>query len=403
MKFIKFSALLFFATAGLFYLSACSGGGSSTTWEYEKQQERVAMEPPDALSAQDMDSGISHPPVKIALLLPLSGENKSLGRDMEKSAQMALFYSNDENITLIIRDTKGTSEGAQIATRQVIDEGAQIILGPLLAQSTQGALGVANRYNVPVISFTTDWTMANKGAFVMGFTPFDQVERIAFAARERGLFRVGVLAPQGRYGNAVTAAWRDSANRAGITTISTTMLPQTSGQELVGAIEQFAQDASQMDAVFMPIGGSQGRTVANLLSANNMPPSAVTRLGTGLWDDRIMTREVALNGALFAAPNPSTRSEFEKKFFDLYAKRPHRLATLSYDAMALCAVLARTDKKPYSQERLTSPSGFSGLDGIFRFNQNGLAERGLSVLEINNGNIEVSSKAASSFLAQPNQ
>ena len=36
----------------------------------------------------------------------------------------------------------------------------------------------------------------------------------------------------------------------------------------------------------------------------------------------------------------------------------------------------------YSAAALRAPSGFAGVDGIFRFGTDGLAERGLAVLEI---------------------
>jgi hypothetical protein len=63
-----------------------------------------------------------------------------------------------------------------------------------------------------------------------------------------------------------------------------------------------------------------------------------------------------------------------------------RTATLAYDAVALVAALARTQgPQRFSSEVLTSPSGFAGIDGLFRFRPDGTNERGLAVMRVASG------------------
>ena len=60
-----------------------------------------------------------------------------------------------------------------------------------------------------------------------------------------------------------------------------------------------------------------------------------------------------------------------------------RTATLAYDAVALVAALARTQGgQRFSPEVLTNPSGFAGIDGLFRFRADGTNERGLAVMRV---------------------
>src|SRR5690606_31495846 len=148
------------------------------------------------------------------------------------------------------------------------------------------------------------------------------------------------------------------------------------------------------DAVLLPVGGDQARSLANLLSFYDLGPKAVKRLGTGLWDDPGLATEPALEGAWFAAPSPDLRKGFESRYRDLYGSRPPRLASLAYDATALAAVLAknsynRTGRVSFDREAIVNPNGFAGIDGIFRFRPDGLVERGMAVLEFRNGGIEV--------------
>jgi branched-chain amino acid transport system substrate-binding protein len=108
----------------------------------------------------------------------------------------------------------------------------------------------------------------------------------------------------------------------------------------------------------------------------------------------------ALEGGLYAAPDPAGRSAFEARYAALYGAPPPRLATLAYDAVALAAALARTAEPkadPFAAARLTDPSGFAGLDGLFRFGPDGVAERGLAILEIRSGRAFVAEPGPAAF------
>ena len=59
------------------------------------------------------------------------------------------------------------------------------------------------------------------------------------------------------------------------------------------------------------------------------------------------------------------------------------LASLGYDATALAGVLAHgTSGELFSQQAILNPSGFTGVDGLFRYAPGGLVQRGLAVLEV---------------------
>jgi len=63
-----------------------------------------------------------------------------------------------------------------------------------------------------------------------------------------------------------------------------------------------------------------------------------------------------------------------------------RTATLAYDAVALVAALARTQGgQRFAADVLTNPSGFAGIDGLFRFRPDGTNQRGLAVMRVASG------------------
>ena len=76
-----------------------------------------------------------------------------------------------------------------------------------------------------------------------------------------------------------------------------------------------------------------------------------------------------------------------------------RTATLAYDAVALIAALVQNPRRRsgFRQQVLTNPSGFSGIDGLFRFRPDGTNERGLAVLRVTAGGPQTASPPPKSF------
>lgn len=460
-----FSFLLL--TLTIVTLAGCesSGGLSTSPWVFSSSDSSAELPPEDLASGLEADesSDMLNPasadgsnlsddmnpamgdmmavadngPVKVALLLPLSGEHSSLGQAMLNAAQLALFDIGYEQLELLPRDTQGTPEGARMAAQKVVDEGAKLILGPLFSSSVAAVKPVASRANVNIVAFSTDWSLADRETFIMGFLPFDQIERLVQYIAYRNIGQVGILAPASDYGRIVTSAYQKMADRYGMVRAQASFFPQDStnlapiirdfsqydarnAEEEITALERFKgiedkrlvaelkalsepiEVPQAYEAVLMPVGGEAALSISNLLSHFDMPPSKVQRLGTGLFDDTGLAAEQSLDGAWFAAPSPRLRQPFESRFRELYGTKPPRLATLAYDATALAVVLARngikTNGRPnFSRTAIMNPNGFSGIDGIFRFRPNGTVERGLAILQFDDGEIEVLEDAPRTF------
>ena len=161
-------------------------------------------------------------------------------------------------------------------------------------------------------------------------------------------------------------------------------------------------------ALLLPASGEELQKLAALLPYYDVDPSRVRMLGTAQWDADGIGAEPALVGGWFAGPPRDQRAGFEAEFRSTYKRRPHRLASLAFDATAVAAVLANQAgpsadrRQAFSRARLASPNGFAGVDGIFRMLPSGEAERGLAVIEIERANFKVLSPAPQSFQAAVN-
>jgi branched-chain amino acid transport system substrate-binding protein len=347
------------------------------------------------------------PKVKVALLVPLSGNSAEIGEAISNAAQMALFDTGADSFELIPRDTHGTAAGAAAAAQSAVQDGARLILGPLLADEVHAVAPIIQAANINMVAFTTDWKQAGSNTFVMGFVPFGQVQRVLSFAASKGIHSIGVVAPQSDYGNAIMSVYDAQAQAYGLQTMDI-IRTRPGDPGLSPAIQKFSRMDNRkrgdgtiapapFDAVFLPASGTDLQTIANLLTYYDLDPKTVRRLGTGLWDDPTISRETNLNGGWFAAPDPSARKVFEQKYRDIYGMNPPRLASLGYDATALAAVLAKTGHSGFDRAAITNPNGFSGIDGIFRFRNDGLAERGLAILELQGGQPVVIDPAPRTF------
>ena len=373
---------------------------------------------------------------RIAILLPLSGPSAKVGQDLLNAAQLALFHFADRRFELLPRDTRGTPEGAADAAARAIGDGASLILGPLLSGSVEAAAPAARAAGINVIAFTSDRTVAGGGVFTMGFLPGQEVARIVAFARQRGVRRLAVLAPENDYGLRVVEQVRRSAEAAGLFLTDIVhydplaedfapvvrdladydarrgaLLHQVEAlrardDEVAAAALKRLENLQTLgdvpfDALLIADGGKRLQAIAALLPYYDLDPKKVRMLGTGRWDDTPgLGAEPGLVGGWFAAPPPPARADFVEQYRAAYGAPPHRLATLAYDATALAAVLAREDGG-FQPEKITAAQGFAGRDGIFRFLPMGIAQRGLSVLQVRERGTAVIADAPSNFSQPP--
>jgi branched-chain amino acid transport system substrate-binding protein len=343
-------------------------------------------------------SAIGTGQVKVGLILPLaaSGNAALAAQSMKNAAEMALAEFNAPNTQLLVKDDGGTVQGAQAAAQQVLDEGAEIVLGPLFAHSVAPAGQLARGRGVPVIAFSTDANVAARGVYLLSFLPESDVDRIVGYAVAQGKRAFAALVPDNAYGSVVQAAFQQTVARRGARVIAIERYPQDP-QQMQEAIRRVAQAATQADAIFIP-DGSDSVAVVQGLTAAGVSARRVQPLGTGLWDDPQIFSNSALQGAWFAAPETTGYRNFVGRYRSRFGRDPVRTATLAYDAASLVAALVKTQgPQRFSDQVLTNTSGFSGIDGIFRFRPDGTNERGLAVFRVSPSGGQVISPAPKAF------
>jgi ABC-type branched-subunit amino acid transport system substrate-binding protein len=333
--------------------------------------------------------------IKVGLILPLSGAGNAgvAAQSMKNAAEMALAEFQNPNIQLLIKDDAGSPQGAQQGTQQAVDEGAEIVLGPLFALSVPATAQATRPRGLSEIAFSTDSSVAGRGVYLLSFLPESDVNRIIEYAASIGKRSFAALLPDNAYGNVVEAAFKQAVARRGGRVVAF----EKYGADRAG-VARIAQSLGQADALLLADDGDSVVATADALTAAGANLKNIQLLGTGLWDNPRVFHSATLRGGLYAAPDPSGFRAFSGRYRAKYGADPVRTATLAYDAVALVAALARTQGgSRFSSEVLTNPSGFAGIDGVFRFRPDGTNERGLAVMKVAPGGSQPVAGSPKSF------
>ncbi|HEX8669344.1 MAG TPA: penicillin-binding protein activator [Allosphingosinicella sp.] len=358
-----------------------------------QQPQQPLPEPPkpDAVGPGLPQDATRH---RVAVLVPLTGPNGGVGTSIANAANLALLDTGGDRIRITVYDTaKG---GAAAAANEALAEGNRLFLGPLLAEDVRAVAPIAKRASVPVISFSNDASVAGDGVYLMGFTPAQSVERVVSFARTRGVERYAALVPEGVYGRHASQAMIDAVDEAKgrLTGMQTFDRGPASLRTAVSRLN----GQGGYDAVLI---GDSGRTALAAAPLIRAGASASARiLGTELWAaEETLGRTAALRGAWYASVSDNMFVQMRTRYRARYGKTPYRLASLGYDAVLLAVRVAKDWRigRPFPEDELREPGGFAGVDGAFRFNRGGLAERSLEVREVTATGVTVVSPAPRGF------
>ena len=358
------------ALAGALLLGGCAAGGPT-------RLDPVALNPTAV--------------VKVAVLAPLSSQGHPgvIARSLKQAAELAVFERGNHNLELMVKDDKGTPDGAKAAAEDVLKRGATLILGPLYAKSVAAVAPVARKAGVPVVAFSSDREVAGGGVYLLSFQPAPEVERVVVYAAKRGMKRYAALIPEDGFGKVVEPVFRDAVARTGGSIVALETYPGNANA-LLAPLRKISIDIANaevesgpVDALFLPGGQEYLELLGRLLPQAKIDTGRIKLIGTGGMDYPNAGRDAALIGAWYPGPDPRGWSDFAQKYAKTYSQAPPRIAGLAYDAVNLAIALASdSGGQGFSAAALTRGSGFTGIDGPYRLLPDGTSDRALAILEV---------------------
>ncbi len=365
-------------------------GGSQTSIEVVEEAARPKLTLPNES-------------VTIGLIVPLTGPQAEIGGQLRDAALMGLYdtiqdspkLSAKATPKLLMRDSGGNAVQSAKAAAELIDEGAQILIGPLVAANVEAVGAVARNKSVPLIAFSNNVEVAKSGVFVYGFVPYQQVKRIADFAAKSQIKHFAAIGQQDDYGRMVI---RDFSRvlAAQNHTVQPVEFFNIGSIPPAPVMTRIANDAVEVGrerkAVFLPVTGKPLSAISLRLmqdiKANN---GFLKLLGTGLWDNPQTLQDPGLKGAWFATTSPQKSYDYNDRFFNQYGYAPSRISSLAYDAVSMAAYSGiKKGAAALTIQALTRKEGYDNYaNGRVRFNVNGIVERALAIVEVGNQGFSV--------------
>lgn len=332
-------------------------------------------------------------PVRVALLLPLSGDASlsAVGTSMANGAKLAVEYIEKtgnipDNITIVLKDTGTSTGGASQAASQAVQEGASLILGPLRAEQVTAAGAVAKAAGIPLIGFSNNSGAASPGVYLLNVLPETEVRRSMGYAKGKGRKAFAGIFPNTDFGHIQEGAFRQAGADLGLNiranyTFSSEAEARTVVQQIVPLLQQGA-----IDTLFLP-DRSTAPSFGVLLEEAGIPAGSVQIIGSADWStDSNIANTPYLAGAIFPAVDDAGYQALLPEYRARYGGAPHALATIGYTAAVLANASALAMGTPkYDRAQITLPGGFNGRDGVFRFLPDGRSEYALVIKQVKVG------------------
>jgi len=382
-------ALRALGLSALVALSACSGMSIPTFSGGGNPAERI-NQPAQSLpaaSGRTVGSG----PVRVAMLLPLTGDVASVGTSMSNAASLAMDYiasspNAGNNITLVIKDTQGNPAVASQKASEAVSENASLILGPLKAESVQSAGSVARNAGIPLIGFSNNSGAASPGVYLLNVLPETEVRRSLSFAQGNGTQALAAIVPSNAYGRIQEGAFRQVASELGMTVRA--VYQYSTEQEARTAVDQVTPFLEQgsIDGLFIP-DRATAPSIGVLLGQAGIAKNNLTIIGSSDWaGDQTIQQTAFLGGAIYPAVDDSGLTALTPQYTQQFGNEPHPFSTLAYTSVLLANSSTLSQSQPrYDQTQLTRPSGFNGRDGLFKFRADGTSQYALTINRVTSG------------------
>ncbi|MGD9293249.1 MAG: penicillin-binding protein activator [Roseobacter sp.] len=340
--------------------------------------------------------------VPVALLVPSGsgqGTDELLAQSLENAARLAMRDLNGVEIDLRVYQTAGDAALAGANAAKAVEEGAEIIIGPVFAAAANAAGKAVAGKGVSVLSFSNNAAIAGGNLFVLGPTFQSTADRMASYAASQGKQRYVIV-----YSEDVAGTQARNAIQRAVATYGGQIVGSVgyalSQQDVIAAIPQItdAVNSAGADAVFFTTDTATALPLlSQLLPEAGVSTEVAQYIGLTRWDIPAQTLSLpGVQNGWFAIPDPGASSTFSNKYQSAYGTAPHPIGGLAFDAIAAIGALA-SQGSGLSPAALAQGAGYRGASGIFRLNPDGSNTRGLAVATISSAQVQILSPAPQRF------
>ena len=353
--------------------------------------------------------------IKIGLLVPLTGENKDIGKQIIKSTRIALKDINSSRIEIFPRDTGSDPDKTIKSAMELKEIGVKIVIGPVFHKSLS-YLGELN--DIVFVSLTNKTLDLPNNTISGGVNATSQLDAIKKFIELNELKKTVFLTPKLDYEREIKKAIKQSkikiykhyiydteptkltAQIEKITNYKTrkqnlldeikrvenSELPDKERQ-LEKLKKRYTLGKVNFDSIIISDFEESLKSVITSLLYTDVSPKEKFTITFNQWFDKSLLDEKTIQPIYYPSINRKNLKDFEEKFHKEFNQKPNYLSLLSYDLVGLIYYLSLNTEMEDLNKLFRKKNSFKGKIGIFDIENNKINHR-LNLYKIKDGVIK---------------
>jgi ABC-type branched-subunit amino acid transport system substrate-binding protein len=353
--------------------------------------------------------------VKIGLLVPLSGENAKIGKQIVKATRLALKDINSDKLEIFPKDTQSDPNKTLRSAIELDKLGIELVIGPVFYKNLAYLDEVKN---LTFLSFTNKTLNLPKNVISTGINSTSQLNTIKKFIKLNEIKKTIFLIPDLDYDLEIKQGIKKSKIKTqkqySYDIEPTKLTKQIEGitnyeirkQNLIDEITRLENSDDRnkekkiknlekkytignvnFDSVIIADFDESLKSVITSLLYTDVSPKDKYFITFNQWFDESLLNETALQPIYYPSINKKNLEEFKKKFLEQFNEKPNHISLLSYDLVGLIYYLSLKSDITEINKVFNAKNSFKGKIGIFDIEDNKINHQ-LNFYKIENGSLK---------------
>ena len=353
--------------------------------------------------------------IKIGVLVPLSGENASLGKQILNSIRMALIDIKNNDIEIYPKDTRSDPDITLRSALEFEKMGISLVIGPVFHKNL---LYLDKVKNITFLSLTNKTLDLHKNIISSGINSSSQLNTIKKFLEKNDIKKTIFLIPNSNYDLEVKKGIKISKIKLfkqynydidptkltkQIEKITNYGIRKQNLLDEISRVEKsddpnkekiienlekkYTLGKVKFDSVVIADFDESLKSVVTSLLYTDVSPKNKFIITLNQWFDESLLKEKNLQPIYYPSINKQNLDDFTNKFFKKFNYKPNYLSLLSYDLIGLIYYLSLKNETLEISKSFKTQNTFKGKIGVFEIKDNKINHQ-LNFYEINDGKLK---------------
>ncbi len=355
--------------------------------------------------------------IKIGLLVPLTGDDSSLGQSIIKATKMALKDIGTDNIEIYPKDTNSNPTQTLSSASEFKDMGINIVIGPVFHKNL---IYLNELNNITFLSLTNKTINLPKNVISTGINATSQLNTIKKFIELNKIEKTIFLTPKLDYEVEIKKGIKQSKIKVfkyhvydtepteltkqiekitnykvrkqnvfdEIKRIENSDLNESNKKRRIEKLKKrYTLGNLNFDSIIISDFDESLKSVITSLLYTDVLPKNKYIISFNQWFNKSLVEEKTLQPLYYPSINKKNLNEFNNSFYKEYNEQPNHLCLLSYDLIGLIYYLSIKNNISEIDNLFKVKNSFKGKIGIFDIENNKINHR-LSFYQIDQNKIK---------------